>query len=77
MERNRSMIGHVLHASAADNIRFASSSVMVSYVAVAEKKYAAWMGLLALVQLALFLLSGLYLFVRPYTIKWRNARRAD
>jgi hypothetical protein len=34
-------------------------------------------GLLALIPLALLLLTGLYLFVLPYTTKWRSGRRTD
>ena len=35
-----------------------------------------WVGRLALLPLILLLLSGLYLFVLPYTVKWRSAKRA-
>jgi hypothetical protein len=31
------------------------------------------MGLLALIPLILLLITGLYMFVLPYTMKWRNA----
>jgi len=34
-------------------------------------------GLLALLPLALLMLTGLYLFVLPYAAKWRNARDAS
>jgi len=37
---------------------------------------AVWVGLLALLPLALLMLTGLYLFVLPYAAKWRNARDA-
>jgi hypothetical protein len=33
---------------------------------------AVWMGLLALIPLILLLITGLYLFVLPYAIRWRN-----
>ncbi len=33
-----------------------------------------WLGLFALVPLILLLVSGLYLFVLPYAVKWRKAR---
>lgn len=36
------------------------------------KQPPAWMGLLALVPLILLLVSGLYLFVLPYALKWRR-----
>ena len=50
--------------------------VIVNFVAVAQKKYTVWVGLLALLPLALLLLTGLYLFVLPYAAKWRSARGA-
>ena len=37
---------------------------------------AAWVGLFALVPLILLLVSGLYLFVLPYAVRGRGARRA-
>ena len=49
--------------------------VTVNGVAVVRGKYTGWVGLLALVPLALLLFSGLYLFVLPYTSKWGRARR--
>jgi len=36
---------------------------------------AIWVGLAALFPLILLLLSGLYLFVLPYTAGWRGVRR--
>jgi hypothetical protein len=50
--------------------------VIVNLVAVAQKKYAGWVGLLALPPLVLLLFTGLYLFVLPYATKWRS-RRTD
>jgi heme A synthase len=52
-------------------------AVIVNIVAVAQKKYSASLGLLAVLPLALLLVTGLYLFVLPYATKWRSARRAD
>ncbi|MGO9011828.1 MAG: hypothetical protein ACLQPN_17140 [Bryobacteraceae bacterium] len=49
--------------------------VIVNFVAVVQKKYTFWVGLLALLPLALLLLTGLYLFVLPYAGKWGSARR--
>jgi len=49
--------------------------VIVNFVAVAQKKYTFWTGLMALLPLALLLFTGLYLFVLPYATKWRSARR--
>ena len=50
-------------------------AVIANGIAVAQNKYTGWLGLLALVPLALLLFTGLYLFVLPYTAKWRSARR--
>jgi hypothetical protein len=52
-----------------------TAGFIVNFVAVVLNKYAAWVGLLALVPLLLLLLTGLYLFVLPYAIKWRSGRR--
>ena len=49
-------------------------AVIVNIVAVEQKKYTLWVGLLALLPLALLLFTGLYLFVLPYAAKWRSAR---
>ena len=50
-------------------------AVIVNIVAVEQKKYTFWVGLLALLPLASLLFTGLYLFVLPYAAKWRSARR--
>ncbi|MGC2660611.1 MAG: hypothetical protein WA324_21860 [Bryobacteraceae bacterium] len=50
-------------------------TVIINGVAVALKKYTVWTGLLALIPLALLLLTGLYLFVLPYAVRWRSGRR--
>ena len=52
-------------------------AVIVNIVAIAQKKYTASVGLLAVFPLAFQFLTGLYLFVLPYAAKWRSARRAD
>jgi heme A synthase len=52
-------------------------AVIVNGVAVAQKKYTASLGLLAVLPLALLLFSGLYLFVLPYAAKWGGGRRTD
>jgi hypothetical protein len=48
---------------------------IVNGVAVAQGKYTVWVGLAALLPLALLLFTGLYLFVLPYVTKWRSGRR--
>ena len=52
-------------------------AVIVNVVAVVQGKYTTWLGLLALLPLALLLFTGLYLFVLPYAAKWRSGRRTD
>jgi heme A synthase len=52
-------------------------AVIINIVAVAQKKYTAWVGFLALLPLALLLFTGLYLFVLPYATKWRSGQRSD
>jgi len=51
--------------------------VIVNFVAIGQKKYTVWVGLLAGLPLVLLLFTGLYLFVLPYTIKWRSGLRTD
>jgi hypothetical protein len=41
-----------------------------------QRQPAFWVYLLALVPLALLLLTGLYLFVLPYAAEWGRERRA-
>lgn len=52
-------------------------AVIINGVAVAKGKYNNWLGLLALLPLALLLVTGLYLFVLPYARKSRSARRTS
>jgi uncharacterized iron-regulated membrane protein len=47
-------------------------AVIINVIALAQKEQAVWVGLLALLPLALLLLTGLYLFVLPHAAKWRN-----
>jgi len=51
-------------------------AVIVNIVALVREQQAVWVGLLGLLALALFLLTGLYLFALPYAAKWRSARGA-
>lgn len=52
-------------------------AVIANLFALMQKEQVVWVGLLALFPLILLLLSGLYLFVLPYTAKWtkRNSTR--
>jgi hypothetical protein len=51
-------------------------AVLVNVAAMAREAPAVWVGLLALLPLALLLFTGLYLFVLPYTGKGRSGRVA-
>ena len=48
--------------------------VIANILAMALKQTIAWVGLLALIPLVLLLLTGLYLFVLPYALKWGRGR---
>lgn len=52
-------------------------AVLVNGVAVARNKYTGWVGLLALLPLAMLLFTGLYLFALPYANRGRRGRRTD
>ncbi len=47
-------------------------AVIVNVVALVQKEQAVWIGLLALLPLAVLLVTGLYLFMLPYAAKWRG-----
>ena len=53
-----------------------TAAVVLNGIAVARGKYNGWLGLSALLPLAVLLLTGLYLFVLPYAAKRRGARRS-
>ena len=50
-------------------------AVIVNIVALRQGEPVVWVGLLALLPLALLLLTGLYLFVLRYAARWRSERR--
>jgi hypothetical protein len=50
-------------------------TVIANFVAMSQGPPPAWVTYSPLLPLALLLFSGLYLFVLPYTGKWRSARR--
>ncbi len=54
-----------------------TAAVIINIVAIAQKKYTNWVGLLAVFPLALQFFTGLYLFVLPYATKWRSGRSAN
>lgn len=49
-------------------------AVVINLVAVAMKQQATWIGLLALFPLILLMITGLYMFARPYLSR-RNAEQ--
>lgn len=50
-------------------------AVIINGIAVAQKRYTARLGLLAVFVLALQFLTGMYLFVLPYVARWRGGSR--
>lgn len=52
------------------------ANIIVNVVGVGQEEFGLWLGLLALLPLALLFLSGLYLFVLPYAAKRRSGRRS-
>ena len=52
-------------------------AVIVNLIALGQEEPAVWVGVLALLPLALLMFTGLYLFVLPYTAKGRTERRTD
>jgi hypothetical protein len=50
-------------------------AVIINIVAMMWEQQAVWVGLLALFPLIFLMLTGLYLFVLPYTAKGRSAPR--
>ncbi len=50
-------------------------AVIVNGVAVLMGRYTAKLGLFAVAPIPFLLITGLYLFVLPYTAKWRGRRR--
>ena len=51
------------------------ANIVVNIVLSGQEQLVLWLGLFTLLPLFLLLFSGLYLFVLPYTIKWRTGRR--
>jgi len=49
--------------------------VIVNGIAVAQGKYNAKLGILAVIPLALMWFTGMYLWILPYAAKWRSGRR--
>ena len=49
-------------------------SVLVTFVALAQKEPIVWVSYVPLLPLGLLWFTGMYLFVLPYAAKWRSAR---
>jgi hypothetical protein len=45
---------------------------IINSIAAVMGVYAAWVGMLALLPLILLLITGLYLFMLPYAVRWRS-----
>jgi hypothetical protein len=56
---------------------FFTVTVIANFVAMARGTPPAWVTYSPLFPLALLLFTGLYMFVLPYTTRWRSARRTD
>lgn len=52
-------------------------TVIAAFVALGQEKPLVWVSYLPLPPLALLLFSGLYLFVLPYSAKWRGGQRLE
>ena len=52
-------------------------TVAANFVAMTQGPPPAWVTYSPLLPLAFLLLTGLYLFVLPYTARWRSARRTN
>lgn len=51
------------------------ANIIVNVLPLASAQLVLWVGLFTLLPLFLLLFTGLYLFVLPYTTKWRSGRR--
>lgn len=51
-------------------------SVIGVFIALAQENPVVWVSYVPLLPLALLLITGLYLFVLPYGVKWRSRREA-
>ncbi|HEX5006588.1 MAG TPA: hypothetical protein VFV70_05715 [Hyphomonadaceae bacterium] len=52
-------------------------AVAATTIALTQKEPIVWMSYVPLAPLFLLMISGVYLFVLPYAVKWRGARRAN
>jgi len=54
-----------------------TAAVVANFAAMSQGEPPAWVTYSPLLPLAVLQLTGLYLFVLPYTTKWRSGRRSD
>jgi heme A synthase len=47
-------------------------TVIITFIALAQQEPLVWVSYVPLAPLALLMITGLYLFVLPYTAKWRK-----
>jgi len=52
-------------------------TVIANFAAMSQGQPPAWVTYSPLLPLALLLFTGLYLFVLPYTTRWRRGARAE
>jgi hypothetical protein len=52
-------------------------TVIANFIVLAQGEPPAWVTYSPLLPLAFLLLTGLYLFVLPYSTRWRSRRRTD
>lgn len=48
------------------------ATVIVTFIALAQEKPVVWVSYVPLLPLALLAVTGLYLFVLPYAVRWRK-----
>ena len=54
-----------------------TATVLANFAAMGLGKPPAWVVYSPLLPLFLLLLTGLYMFVLPYAVRWRGGRRVD
>lgn len=59
------------------SIAFTLGVIINLFAAGSGEEPAVWVYFLALVPLILLLITGLYLFVLPYTAKWRGVKQTS
>lgn len=52
-------------------------TVVVTFIALAQEEPVVWVSYIPLLPLALLLITGLNMFVLPYTAKWRAQNRPN